>query len=298
MLRQKPISAEQLAQVADGGYVFAIVDACVDHELVRRKAYNEMGASRAISLFHGTYMESYDAAAPYLFHVDREVLEWISANLDESRWGIFVMTKDKRETLIPHLQRFLMVALPDGRKGYFRYYDPRILRAYLPTCEPGELRSFFEAVRGFATMDETGNIVFELSDAPVSQYPQFQAHPSGLWAIRPEQLQVFGNLAREHFGKKVATHLHYFFPERYELLGEKQVLGFVHDGIQKAWQHCMTTEREICSYIDILFALGGEGESGSRYSWVAAILKDHSRSAADRLAEVRKIVAHLTWEAS
>jgi hypothetical protein len=33
-----------------------------------------------------------------------------------------------------------------GRKLMFRYYDPRVLRAYLPTCLPGELRMMFGPV--------------------------------------------------------------------------------------------------------------------------------------------------------
>jgi hypothetical protein len=34
-----------------------------------------------------------------------------------------------------HLRRLLMVKLDDGgRRLYFRFYDPRVLRAFLPTC--------------------------------------------------------------------------------------------------------------------------------------------------------------------
>ncbi|HLJ25856.1 MAG TPA: DUF4123 domain-containing protein [Candidatus Angelobacter sp.] len=296
MLHQREISPAQLAQLADGGYVFAIVDACVDRKRVMHKAYNEMGPSRAISLFQGTYMEGYDAAAPYLFHVDREVLEWIPAKLDQSRWGVFVMTKEPREVLVPHLQRFLMVTLPDGRKGYFRYYDPRILGAYLPTCQPAELQTFFGAVRGFATMDETGNMVFELSAAPCAGYSQLPIHPSGLWAIRAEQMAAFSDLSKEHFAKKVVAHLQEFFPEHCELLGEGCVRRFVHDGIQAAYEYGITTEPEVCVFVDFLFAFGSEFEQDAQFEWAKTILKDRSRSAADRIAQVRKSVEQMMSE--
>lgn len=291
MLRQRDISSEQLAQLADGGYVFAIVDACVDHELVMHKAYNEMGAPQAISLFQGTYMESYDAAAPYLFHVDREVLEWIPANLDQSRWGIFLLTKEPQEVLVPHLQRFLMVVLPDGRKGYFRYYDPRILRAYLPTCQPGELQSFFSAVRGFATMDEIENIVFELSAAPLAE---FAVHPSGLWAIRAEQVRAFSDLSKEHFAKKAVAHLENFFPELCELYDNEQIRTFVFNSIRKAAAYGITRERDVRAYIAISFVFGTDFEDDPQYDWATNILRDSSRSAAKRLAQINTIVKHLS----
>ena len=31
----------------------------------------------------------------------------------------------------------------------FRYYDPRVLRAYLPTCDESELRAVFGPIRAF-----------------------------------------------------------------------------------------------------------------------------------------------------
>lgn len=42
-----------------------------------------------------------------------------------------------------HLRRFLMVRAPGGESVYFRFYDPRVLRAFLPVCTPEEVRAFF-----------------------------------------------------------------------------------------------------------------------------------------------------------
>ena len=35
-----------------------------------------------------------------------------------------------------HLKGFLRVRGESGQKMMFRYYDPRVLRVYLPTCNP------------------------------------------------------------------------------------------------------------------------------------------------------------------
>jgi len=43
----------------------------------------------------------------------------------------------------------------------FRYYDPRVLRAYLPTCSPAELNTFFGPVTAFITEGENPGEILE-----------------------------------------------------------------------------------------------------------------------------------------
>ena len=44
---------------------------------------------------------------------------------------------------------FLRVRSEADQKLIFRYYDPRVLRAYLPTCNAVELRTVFGPVRRY-----------------------------------------------------------------------------------------------------------------------------------------------------
>jgi hypothetical protein len=48
-----------------------------------------------------------------------------------------------------HLRSFLRVTDEAGRRLIFRYYDPRVLRVYLPTCWPSELRDVFGPIDCF-----------------------------------------------------------------------------------------------------------------------------------------------------
>jgi hypothetical protein len=194
------------------------------------------------------------------------------------------------------LQRFLMVALPDGRKAYFRYYDPRILRTYLPNCHPAELRAFFGPVQSFAVPDaeEQKTQVFDLAAPPVSAPPaQPPTHPSGLWPIRPEQIQAFSDLSVEHFAKRVAVHLQEFFPDTCELYEKEQLHTFILNGCQKATSYGFTTEREVCGFVDILFGLGKNFEQDPQYEWATCVIKDYSRSAADRIDQLGQIIERL-----
>jgi hypothetical protein len=61
-------------------------------------------------------------------------------------WGLFLASPHPFETVRRELRKLLRVETPDGRRMFFRFYDPRVLRVFLPTCTPSELRSFFDLV--------------------------------------------------------------------------------------------------------------------------------------------------------
>ncbi len=65
-----------------------------------------------------------------------------------------------------HFRHFLIVKDESGRKLYFRFYDPRVLRVFLPTCTKTQLREFFGPVEVFVLEDEnpTNALVFSLED--------------------------------------------------------------------------------------------------------------------------------------
>jgi len=49
-----------------------------------------------------------------------------------------------------HFRELLIVRDDSGRKLVFRFYDPRVLSIYLPTCTGAEARQFFGPVRRMA----------------------------------------------------------------------------------------------------------------------------------------------------
>jgi hypothetical protein len=64
-------------------------------------------------------------------------------------WGIFAQCREPLATLRTHFRRLLLVQDWSGRKLLFRYYDPRVFRAYLPTCNAEELKTVFGPVQTF-----------------------------------------------------------------------------------------------------------------------------------------------------
>lgn len=63
------------------------------------------------------------------------------------------------ETLRRHFRRLLHVRSEDGEKLYFRYYDPRVLRLYLPSCTSVELKEVFGPVGRFVLEGPEGQVM-------------------------------------------------------------------------------------------------------------------------------------------
>jgi hypothetical protein len=147
LVTTETVPLSDLRNLASKRQLYAILDAC-DAPGVPQKA-RELGEENAVSLYRGEAEEDFWAIAPYLISVDSSVLDWIASTLWEQPWGIFVVAEVNFETLRTHFRKFLTVSLPDGEKVYFRFYDPRVIQQFLPTCNQAELAEFFGSVQKF-----------------------------------------------------------------------------------------------------------------------------------------------------
>ena len=70
------------------------------------------------------------------------------------------------EIIYNHFRRLIIVENEDDfTKLYFRFYDPRVLRIFLPTCSANQLEELFGPVDRFICEDEDADfaLVFSLS---------------------------------------------------------------------------------------------------------------------------------------
>lgn len=109
-----------------------------------------------ICLYRGELDPDMAEAAPYLVILERDsdFTKWVLINGWGEHWGIFGVTQVDLPTLRKHFRKFLMVYDESGKSLYFRYYDPRVLRVYLPTCNAGELKTVFGPVVSYLVEDE------------------------------------------------------------------------------------------------------------------------------------------------
>lgn len=120
------------------------------------------------SLYRGDAAARMAEVAPYLVELDRDSLftRWLLRHGWGKSWGIFMNAIAGLEVLRGHFRKFVMVQLPDGRSVYFRFYDPRVLRAYLPTCTDEEIKAIFGPVERYSMENDDGTLLltFEQSD--------------------------------------------------------------------------------------------------------------------------------------
>jgi hypothetical protein len=109
-----------------------------------------VAASRLPSrcLYVGDIDPALARAAPHLVRLSRTDprAQELVARAWGDAWGVFLRAPCGLEALHRHLRRFLRVRDERGRSLLFRYYDPRVLRAYLPTCLAPELDYVFGPV--------------------------------------------------------------------------------------------------------------------------------------------------------
>ncbi len=80
-----------------------------------------------------------------------------------ANWVVYLTSDAAPDDLHAHLRKFLISKLADGRQVYFRYYDPRILRTYLPTCTAAEVADFVGPVRRYACESVDGADLLEFA---------------------------------------------------------------------------------------------------------------------------------------
>jgi hypothetical protein len=132
-------------------------------------------------LYEGPEGEKLSVVAPYLVRLpkDSPLLEVVVRASWGKSWGVFLSSESPLADVRKHLRHFLMVKLPEGKQVYFRFYDPRVLRAYLPTCTAEETGAFFGPIKYFLTEGEK-------SDAAVCFAPGPQGVQSVVAPLSPK----------------------------------------------------------------------------------------------------------------
>jgi hypothetical protein len=131
------------------GDLYAVLDGARDDAV---HALTRSAEGPWMYLEDGIVEASYQVAAPRAIALEQRgagALEKLLAAGWGHSWGIFLRTDHEFLTLRRHLRALSNVRLPNGRVAQFRFYDPRVLRGYLPTCTSDELALVFGPIREF-----------------------------------------------------------------------------------------------------------------------------------------------------
>jgi len=141
---------------------YAVLDAARDERIYPALTQAD---TESLCLYLGDKAEELAAVAPYLLSLTKEdpFTQWLMNYGWGRSWGIFVRSSASLKELHRHFRKFLMVYDEKGTPLYFRYYDPRVLRVYLPTCNESELRTVFGPVDHYFVEGREENQLIEFT---------------------------------------------------------------------------------------------------------------------------------------
>jgi hypothetical protein len=151
----------------EGTSLFALVDGARNPRVV--KALGQSGLEHEC-LFAGRLEPALLAASPYIVKLalgDPACQRLIEESWGQA-WGVFLAARTSLREVRRHLRTFLRVQTEDRKKLFFRYYDPRVLRVFLPTCDANQLQQLFGPIRRFdmEAADSANLVRFRLIPEP------------------------------------------------------------------------------------------------------------------------------------
>ena len=158
--RFTPVQADALAALqAEPGGLFAVLDATRTLRVIEvlRESVEEYR-----SLYEGIQGEALAMQAPYLVRLPRgaRLLEQTVLEGWGKGWGVYLTSRRPFDEVRTQLRRLLMVRNDQsGRQMYFRFYDPQMLRLFLPTCALRQREQIFGEIEGFLVEGRDGEVV-------------------------------------------------------------------------------------------------------------------------------------------
>lgn len=143
---------------------FVALDAAANDGLLAQLYSDEM-AGRFACLFPGEIAPDLAYVAPYLAVLEprSRFARWVLSGWGR-HWGVALVGDAGLAlgTLAMHLRRFNLVVAPGAHApAYFRYYDPRVLRAHCRSAPPAEVRALFGPLERIV-VEGQGDAEFEL----------------------------------------------------------------------------------------------------------------------------------------
>ena len=135
--------------------VFALLDGASVKDL-RMQLYKTDAPNYC--LFRGELAPDVAEAAPYLVGLlrDSPFTEWLLNEGLGNHWGVLALSRQSITEMRRQFRSLITVYDESGRPMIFRYYDPRVLRNFLPTCNADELKTFFGKVDTFFAEEADG----------------------------------------------------------------------------------------------------------------------------------------------
>jgi hypothetical protein len=128
--------------------LFAVLNAAADDRVLQGLRASE---DESQCLYDGMQLQLLSEKAPYLVRLNPAgglFSQLLSEGLAR-HWGILCASRHSFAEVRKHLRKFVFAKSPRGEEVYFRFYDGRVLNAFLPAALPEQLSALFQCVESF-----------------------------------------------------------------------------------------------------------------------------------------------------
>lgn len=140
------------------GDVYAILDGAMVKQL---PDYFEERDAPFACLFQGETDPMMLTRAPWLVRAEPggEIMGWILQEGWGRNWGMFAIVPPGTpfDAVLDHFRKFLQARLPDERLVFFRFYDPRVQRLFLPSCDAAQTAELFAVPTAWTCESDGGD---------------------------------------------------------------------------------------------------------------------------------------------
>lgn len=126
-------------------YLYAVIDGASCPEL-RFKIYDWEPESSC--LWSGDLEPDLEEVAPYMVQLEPNsaFTDWLIKEGWGNHWNIFVESPLDPKAFRKQIRKLLLVRSPEGKSLVFRFYDPRVMDIFVPTCDEEQLEELFEGL--------------------------------------------------------------------------------------------------------------------------------------------------------
>jgi hypothetical protein len=178
--------------------------------------------------------------------------------------GVYLTSLAPFEVVLAHVRQLLWVQTVEGKRLYFRFYDPRTLRTFLPTLTPAEQQRFLGPIQYYLLEDEVPERLVKWTPEPViEELPSLERRlltwrslgKKAAVNLRQEQIAAFQRQLEQDLVRQIMQQLREKHLAPIETLSNEELRSQVHHGISRAKRYGLVDPASLATFVILRFEI-------------------------------------------
>lgn len=285
--------------VRDNATLYALVDAARSDQVLPKLA---SGQCNYQSLFVGTEKEPLFSAGPFILSPskDRSLFEWFATEAWGKSMVLFFTSQAPYDQLLHHLQSLLKVITEEDDELFFRYYDPRVLRNYLPNCDTASSWRFMGPITRLMVEAEEGERLLCWKRETLGSLPTCD---EAIWRrplyVTADQLRIFRQGAFADFQADLKAHMKRRFEKQVKAhqFDDGDLSRLVANGIERARMYGVRTRFDVRRFVEYMLLLDPDFDLNPDFEWAGKIIFTNGLTGREKMDLLDRAVVLQTLQA-